>query len=145
MAFVPTHAARSARHSWTHLRSHGTKALLNRFVPQTLGSGQTSADRLIATHKIHRLNLPSPLGSHAPVRLLSSSSKQSKQRGFVPRKAALNLTPTARKFCKLLLKNAPEGVTGIMLKYQMSSAGDMRMVFSLDFVRADNIGPEDEG
>ena len=78
-------------------------------------------------------------------RSLSTPTKQTKQRGFVPRKAALNLTPTARKFCKLLLKNSADDVEGIVLKYQMSSAGDMRMVFSLDFVKRGSIGSNAEG
>lgn len=74
-------------------------------------------------------------------------TKQGKQRGFVPRKAALNLSEKARKFCKLLLENAPDkDVIGILLKYQPATdGGQMRMVFSFDFAREKDIGPEDEG
>lgn len=34
---------------------------------------------------------------------------------------------------------------GIMLKYQMSTAGQMKMVFAFEFVRPADIGPDDEG
>lgn len=54
----------------------------------------------------------------------------------------MNLTPTAQKFCKLLMKNSADGVEGIILKYQMSSAVEMRVVFLLDFIKQGSIGPE---
>ena len=75
----------------------------------------------------------------------SDTKKKTKQRGFVPRKAALNLTPKARQFLKALLENAPNDVIGVMLKYQMSTAGQMRMVFAFEFVREHQIAKDDEG
>jgi hypothetical protein len=75
-----------------------------------------------------------------------SPSKQKKQRGFIPRKAALNLKPKARQFLTLLLADSPPDIIGIVLKYQPATDGmSMRMVFSLDFVREGFVGEEDEG
>jgi len=80
------------------------------------------------------------------LRSFSTDKKNMKQRGFVPRKAAVKLTGKARRFCKLLLKNSPgDDVIGIMLKYQMSTAGQMKMVFAFEFARRGDIGPDDEG
>jgi hypothetical protein len=67
-----------------------------------------------------------------------------KKHSFIPRKAAIQLKPAAREFCKSILENAPEDVIGIMLKYQMSSQGNFGMVFAFDFARAEDIGPDDE-
>ena len=75
----------------------------------------------------------------------SDTKKKKKQRGFVPRKAALNLTPKARQFLKALLENAPDDVIGVILKYQMSTAGQMKMVFAFEFVREHQIAQDDEG
>ena len=72
------------------------------------------------------------------------SSLGQKKHKFIPRKAAIQLKPSAREFCKTLLENAPEDVIGIMLKYQMSSQGNFGMVFSFEFARIKDIGPDDE-
>lgn len=132
--------ARSARWSFRSLRFHITKPLAT--ISSILEQSTQSVSKSEFTLQLKVLTNP-----FYQARPFSSSKapKKSTQRGFVPRKAALNLTPSARKFCKLLLKNAPEDVKGIILKYQMSSAGDMRMVFSLSFARLADIGPDDEG
>lgn len=55
---------------------------------------------------------------------------------FIPRKAPLALTPKAREFLKSILSKAPPSVHGIMLRYQPSTLqGEMRMVFSFDFLK----------
>ena len=131
--------ARSCQRSLRSLRSHGTKPFTNSSV---FGGGE---HHVISLQVQLQVQLLTTSNQTSQARLLSSSTKQPKQRGFIPRKAALNFTSAARKFCKLLLKNAPQDVKGIMLKYQPSSGGDMRMVFLLDFARQANIGPEDEG
>jgi hypothetical protein len=66
---------------------------------------------------------------------------------FVPRKAPVALTETARSFFKALLdtKQEDEDVAGILLNYQQSSSGEPRMVFSFDFVKKSELGPDDEG
>jgi len=65
---------------------------------------------------------------------------------FIPRKAPLLLTETARKFFKALLKGKEDdkNVIGIMLNYHQSSTGEPRMVFAFDFVRAGQLGKNDE-
>mmetsp|Transcript_26478 Transcript_26478/g.39208 ORF Transcript_26478/g.39208 Transcript_26478/m.39208 type:complete len:215 (+) Transcript_26478:118-762(+) len=73
-------------------------------------------------------------------------AKQKKQRGFIPRKAPLNLKPKAREFLKLLLDDAPPDIVGILLRYQPATDGkSMRMVFSFDFARAAALAPNIEG
>lgn len=72
------------------------------------------------------------------------SGLSQKKHSFIPRKAAIQLKPKAREFCKSLLENASKDVIGIMLKYQMSSQGNFGMVFAFDFARAKDIGPDDE-
>jgi hypothetical protein len=67
--------------------------------------------------------------------------KKSKAHSFVPLKAPVQMTETARKFFKALLETKPEAI-GIMLKYHQSSTGEPRMVFSFDF--ATEVSPEDE-
>jgi hypothetical protein len=56
------------------------------------------------------------------------------------------LTETARKFFKSLAETKQEGdVAGIILNYHQSSSGEPRMVFSFDFVKTSELGPDDEG
>lgn len=65
---------------------------------------------------------------------------------FVPRKAPVSLTETARKFFKSITETKQEGeVAGIILNYHQSSSGEPRMVFSFDFVKTSELGPDDEG
>jgi Fe-S cluster assembly iron-binding protein IscA len=69
------------------------------------------------------------------------------RRTFVPRKAAVKLTENARALFKALLEKPPrDNIIGIMLNYQQSNSGEPRMVYSFDFVTADDINREyDEG
>ena len=67
------------------------------------------------------------------------------RRTFVPRKAAVAMTPESRLAFKSLLAGAPEEVTGIMLRYGQSLTGEPRMVFSFGYVRVNEVGEEDEG
>ena len=70
-----------------------------------------------------------------------------KKRAFVPRKAAVQLTEKARKFFKLLLEHPPrQDIIGIMLNYGQPRSGEPRMVFSFDFVTAEDVDlGQDEG
>ena len=69
-----------------------------------------------------------------------------KQRSFVPRKAAVQLTPSARTFFQKLLADPPRpGIVGIQLCYGQSGTGQPRMVFSFRFVTQNDLGPNDEG
>jgi hypothetical protein len=72
--------------------------------------------------------------------------KGKKQRAFVPRKAAVELTDSARTFFQKLLANPPRpDIIGIQLCYGQSSTGQPRMVFSFRFVTQADLGPMDEG
>lgn len=77
--------------------------------------------------------------------------KKRKGQSFVPRKAPVNLTETARTFFRSLLESSSSSsstsssVVGVMLNYHQSSTGEPRMVFSFDFVTAEQLSPEDEG
>lgn len=65
---------------------------------------------------------------------------------FIPRKAPVLMTDTARTFFQSLLENKKDDVTaGIILNFHQSSSGEPRMVFSFDFVKTSDLGPEDEG
>lgn len=55
------------------------------------------------------------------------------------------MTDKARNFFRALLEVSKPDIIGIMLKYDQSSTGEPRMVFSFDFVRAGDLTPEDEG
>lgn len=71
--------------------------------------------------------------------------KGKKQRAFIPRKAAVQLTEKARTFFKALLENPPRpDIIGIQLNYQQSKSTP-RMVFAFTFVTAQDLGPTDEG
>ena len=87
--------------------------------------------------------------SRSPFERPPSSQKAigKKRREFVPRKAAVQLTDRARKFFQLLLKDPPrKNVVGIMLNYGQPKSGEPRMVYSFDFVTAEDIDwDQDEG
>ena len=89
-------------------------------------------------------------------RLFASESKKVVRKtaghSFVPRKAPVALTETARTFFKALLETKQQDdddddddVAGILLNFQQSSSGEPRMVFSFDFVKKSELGPDDEG
>ena len=59
--------------------------------------------------------------------------KKRKKKRFIPRKAAVQLTPKAREFFKKLLESDPTK-KGILLDYHQASSGEPRMVFSFKFV-----------
>jgi hypothetical protein len=84
----------------------------------------------------------SPFGTNANA---SVPTKSSRARSFVPQKAAVQLTERARTFFKGLLNEPPRpDVIGIRLNYDQSSTGEPRMVFSFEFVTAQDLGPNDE-
>lgn len=94
----------------------------------------------------HTLQRSNPVG----LRHFTSESKRVVRKAghsFVPRKAPVALTETARTFFKALLetKQEDDDVAGILLNYQQSSSGEPRMVFSFDFVKKSELGPDDEG
>lgn len=69
-----------------------------------------------------------------------------RKRKFLPPKAAVKLTPKARKFFKALLERPSRpDIVGIMLNYSQASSGQPRMVFSFDFTTQDQITEQDEG
>jgi len=73
-------------------------------------------------------------------------TKSKRRNTYIPRKAAIQLTPRARKFFKGLLEHATNPDTvGIMLMYRQSSTGEPRMVFTFDFVTKSDVGQDDEG
>ena len=94
----------------------------------------------------------------------SSSSGKARRKGnrrrkFIPRKAAVALTPKARTFFKSLLENATtnqsnngggnteqsdDAIIGIQLTYSQSTTGEPRMVFGFSFLRASALHPNDE-
>ena len=67
--------------------------------------------------------------------------KKRKKKRFIPRKAAVQLTPKAREFFKKLLESDPTK-KGILLDYHQASSGEPRMVFSFKFV---NNTDDDDG
>lgn len=75
------------------------------------------------------------------------SKATKKKHAFVPRKAAVKLTDKAREFFKTLLDNPPrKDIVGVMLNYGQPQSGEPRMVFSFQFVTADEIDwDQDEG
>lgn len=85
--------------------------------------------------------------SSSPPPATTSTTKprrRRKKKRFVPRKAAIQLTESARKLFQQLLKNNPSK-DGILLNYHQSSTGEPRMVFSFSFVTKDELHEEDEG
>jgi hypothetical protein len=57
----------------------------------------------------------------------------------------VQITDKARNFFKSLLEVSKPDIVGVMLKYDQSKSGEPRMVFSFDFVRAEDLSPDDEG
>lgn len=99
--------------------------------------------RLVVTHRTFSKD-SDPSNKFRKENTVNSNSAFKKTPRFIPRKAAINIKPSARDFCKSLLQNAPTDVIGIILKYQMSSQGKFGMVFSFEFARQKDIGPDDE-
>jgi hypothetical protein len=75
----------------------------------------------------------------------AAPKKKRTRKTIIPRKAAVQMTPKARKFFTLLLENPPADKIGVMLHYDQSNTGEPRMVFSFDFCSAADLGPDDEG
>ena len=73
-----------------------------------------------------------------------TTKRKKKKKQFVPRKAAVALTEQSRTFFRKLLENNAQ-VDGIILKYEQSSTGEPRMVFSFDFVKLEQLQEGDEG
>lgn len=67
------------------------------------------------------------------------------RKSFVPRKAAISLTPKCRKLFRNLLSVANSDVAGVMVRFRQASNGQPRMCFTFDFVTSSEIGPNDEG
>mmetsp|Transcript_17166 Transcript_17166/g.26011 ORF Transcript_17166/g.26011 Transcript_17166/m.26011 type:complete len:198 (+) Transcript_17166:29-622(+) len=73
------------------------------------------------------------------------STERKKKTSFVPLKAPVIMTEDTRIFFRKLLENQNDSdVVGIMLKYNQSSSGEPRMVFSFDFAKKSDIGPKEE-
>ena len=82
--------------------------------------------------------------------------RSNRRRKFIPRKAAVALTPKARTFFKSLLENvtsnqsnedgnkSDDAIIGIQLTYSQSTTGEPRMVFGFSFLRASALHPNDE-
>lgn len=85
-----------------------------------------------------------PLSSPFGNKKKTSARKTTRRKTFVPRKAAVALTETARNLFRKLLENNPEK-DGILLNYNQSSSGQPRMVFSFSFVTKDELHENDEG
>jgi hypothetical protein len=82
----------------------------------------------------------------SPFASAPSPSDRKVKHKFVPRKAAVAMTPEARNFFRALLDNSSNpDVMGILLNYHQSSSGEPRMVFSFDFCKAEQLSPMDEG
>lgn len=77
----------------------------------------------------------------------SSSSSTNTSRPRRKRRAPVNLTTKTRNLLRILLsdENVPnDKVIGVILKYQQSSTGEPRMVFTFDFVEQGQLGKWDE-
>ena len=86
----------------------------------------------------------------------STARKGNRRRRFIPRKAAVALTPKARTFFRSLLENvtsiqsdgeskqSDDAIIGIQLTYSQSTTGEPRMVFGFSFLRASALHPNDE-
>mmetsp|Transcript_7989 Transcript_7989/g.11404 ORF Transcript_7989/g.11404 Transcript_7989/m.11404 type:complete len:151 (-) Transcript_7989:1648-2100(-) len=67
------------------------------------------------------------------------------KRKFIPHKAAVQLSEKARMLFQTLLQHAPSpSNAGIILKYQQSSSGEPRMVFTFGFVNENDVEENDE-
>lgn len=84
-----------------------------------------------------------------PKRIRRQLLSTSKIKRFIPRKAAIELTPKARKIFQQLLKNRSSsnnnGCGGIILKLQHSTSGQPRMVFTFGFIDQTDVSDTDEG
>jgi hypothetical protein len=73
---------------------------------------------------------------------VSSPSRGNKRtrKPFIPIKSAINVTPKAREYLKLLIANSPkERTKGIMINYGQGSDGSPRMVFTFNFLADDYV------
>mmetsp|Transcript_15358 Transcript_15358/g.33193 ORF Transcript_15358/g.33193 Transcript_15358/m.33193 type:complete len:232 (+) Transcript_15358:119-814(+) len=95
--------------------------------------------------------------SNSPFDADKTKVKKRQRRKFIPRKAAVALTPKAREFFQSLLegvtsthdskpqsKEEKDPVIGIQLTYTQSTSGEPRMVFGFSFLRASTLHPNDE-
>lgn len=93
----------------------------------------------------------------APTSKTPNKARNSRKRKFIPRKAAVALTPKARTFFKSLLENVAanqsdkstsesedDPIIGIQLTYSQSTTGEPRMVFGFSFLRSSALHPNDE-
>lgn len=82
----------------------------------------------------------------SPFASASSPSDRKVKHKFVPRKAAVAMTPKARNYFRALLDHSSSpDIVGVLLNYHQSSSGEPRMVFSFDFCKAEHLSPMDEG
>jgi hypothetical protein len=72
------------------------------------------------------------------------TKKSRHNKKFVPRKAAVQMTETARELFLRLLQSKPDR-DGILLDYHQSSSGQPRMVFAFRFVTKEDLDDHDEG
>ncbi len=113
----------------------------------------TTSNQILRQQHFYSIStLPIPSLFSSPLPSFSSAphlpSKRTKT-SFIPRKAPVKLTPKARQFFKALLQNKIESddsknVIGILLSYQHSQSGQLRMAFTFDFVTVDQLGRKDE-
>ncbi|KAG7345975.1 hypothetical protein IV203_005042 [Nitzschia inconspicua] len=94
-----------------------------------------------------KLTPPPPSSSPFATTTTPSTTHGSKRRRtsqLIPRKAAVQLTDSARSLFQKLLDSKPDKA-GILLDYHQSSSGQPRMVFSFRFVSKEELVDEDEG
>ncbi|KAG7365450.1 hypothetical protein IV203_038654 [Nitzschia inconspicua] len=94
-----------------------------------------------------KLTPPPPSSSAFATTTTTSTAEGSKRRRtsqLIPRKAAVQLTDSARSLFQKLLDSKPDK-DGILLDYHQSSSGQPRMVFSFRFVSKEELVDEDEG
>jgi len=101
--------------------------------------------------------LSSPFGGGTLTTKTPNKARNSRKRKFIPRKAAVALTPKARTFFKSLLENVAtnqsdkgssdaedDPIIGVQLTYSQSTTGEPRMVFGFSFLRSSALDPNDE-
>jgi hypothetical protein len=100
------------------------------------------------------VDLFSPLRNHFGVKIhhanFTSNVQRTERRSFIPKKAPLELTETARKFFLELIEveTSPDTdpshiIKGIVLRYEQSLTGEPRMTFTFNFIREKEITPQD--
>jgi len=143
---APCHTTTNRGFSWSFKRPISSlSALTNR--PCSLATRISSLQHCVG----FSTSSDATSGPQSPFASSTTSSSLQKKRPrkklkFVPRKAAVALTPKARNFFRALLENtSDEQVVGIMLNYHQSSTGEPRMVFSFDFCKAHQLTLQDEG